>query len=497
MRRQTDRRWAAGLAFLVSALPAAAQDGDAAVAGATCEPGLMALVVTAIVIVGGLIWQLLIRSGRARRGLWILPILILLTGVAWAVVQTVGLDHMKNLNSLLIFLFSFLIFVSLLYPVTRLLLPSRLVRTRGGVPPLLRGVAIAIVVFIGLFVLLSWAFPDLNLTPMFVTSGVVSLVIGFALQDLLGNLMAGIVLSVERPFRVGDWVKVGEREDAEVVEQMWRATRVRTRQNDYVLIPNNVMAREQVRNYAQPTADHMHRVFVGISYATPCGIVIQALKEAAGEVEEVLQHPAPEVHLRDFTDSSLLYELRVWIDNYASLPAIDSEVRQHVWYSLKRYGLTIPFPQRDVNFRRAVEPEMREACRLVVSSGPLRGAMFPLAEEPVRIGRSPESDVCISDRQVSAQHAVVELKEGHYVLKDLDSRHGTEVNGLSVTEVALRQGDEVSIGPVAMIFETAAVPTWTATSRRATLADGQRSGRDRTAGDTTGTSDGTSTGQTG
>ena len=468
---------------------AMAQETTDALSCAPRETGLMALTVLAILIVGGLAWQLMIRWGRVRSRLWILPILIVLTAGAWGVVHLAGLQDMKNLNSLLVFLLSFLMFVALLYPVTRLLMPSRVLQTRGGVPPLLRGVAIAVVAFIGLFVLLSWAFPGLNLTPMFVTSGVVSLVIGFALQDLLSNLMAGIVLSMERPFRVGDWIKVGDVEDAEVVAQMWRATRVRTRQNDYILIPNNVMAREKLVNYAQPSADHMHKIYVGVSYTTPCGIVIQALKEAASEVEEVLRHPAPEAHFRDFKDSSLHYELRVWIDNYASLPAIDSEVRQHVWYALKRYGITIPFPQRDVNFRRVVDPESSEARRLVVSSGPLRGAMFPLTGEPLHVGRATANEICISDRQVSARHAVVELRDGEYVLRDLQSRHGTQVNGMLVDDVTLRQGDEIVIGPVTMIFESALVPAWTVIRERATPSRTERTAEEPTrTDDTQGTS---------
>lgn len=453
------------------------------------EPGLMALVVTAILIAGGVVWRILIRTGRVRRLVWMLPVLIVLTLLAWGGVRFAGLGHLTNLNALLMFLLSFLVLIAVLCPVARLLMPERRLQTRGGVPPLLRGVAIAIVAFIGLFVLLSWIFPDLDLTPVFVTSGVVSLVIGFALQDLLGNLMAGIVLSAERPIRVGDWIKVGDGEDAEVVEQMWRATRVRTRLNDYVLIPNNTMARERLVNYAQPTADHMHKIFVGVSYTTPCGIVVQALKDAASEVEEVLHHPAPEAHFRDFKESSLQYELRVWIDNYASLPAIDSEVRQHVWYAFKRYGITVPFPQRDVNFRRPVDADKREARRLVVSSGPLRGAMFPLSEETVRIGRSTACDISISDRQVSAEHAIVEFQDGEHVLLDLESRHGTEVNGMLVDRVTLRQGDEIVIGPVTMIFESALVPDWTAIPTRAVAATADRR-HEATSGHSSGTDSG-------
>jgi hypothetical protein len=115
---------------------------------------------------------------------------------------------------------------------------------------------------------------------------------------------------------------------------------------------------------------------------------VEALLDAASKVEEVLRTPAPAVHLKDFQDSSILYELRFWIDNYGSLHAIESDVRKQIWYAFKRHGVTIPFPQRDVNVRQTAERPLEACCRLVITGGPLCGTRFALGGSPASVGRA-------------------------------------------------------------------------------------------------------------
>lgn len=462
-------RLAALLPFFCGAPALAAPAGVAKSALSQHEPGLMMLTVTCILVLGGVVLRVLARFRLIRRVFWLMPILIVISAMVWGALELAGVDELRNLQALVGFLLRFLVFLSLLYPVTRLILPARALQTRVGVPTLLRSLAVAAIGFMGMFVLLSWTFPNLNFTPMFVTSGVVSLVIGLALQDLLSNLMAGIVLSAERPFTVGDWVRIGDVE-GEVVELTWRVTKVRTREHDYLLIPNSLTAKQHVTNYALPTADHLLKIPVGVSYQTPCGIAVAALLEAAQNVEEVLNNPAPEAHFIEFGESCLIYELRVWIDNFDSLPAIASETRKQIWYAFQRHGITIPFPQRDVNFRHVVEPETIVASQLVVTGGPLRGATFPLGGSPTVIGRHPTCQIAVSDPHVSAQHAVVEpLAEG-YLLRDLGSRHGTRLNGSLISSARLAQGDHIEIEPIVLMFEHCPVPATTRITTRSTPA---------------------------
>jgi len=412
----------------------------------------MVLATAGIFIAAGVVLRIAIRTRAVRTALWLLPILIVLSGALLIFLRLAVFPEMPHLYSLVRFLFLSFLLIAMGYPIARLLLPSQAQLTRGGVPPLIRGLLVAVIAFVGMFVLLSWSFPTLSLTPVFVTSGALSIVLALAVQDLLANLLAGIVLSFEKPFKVGDWVHVGDQE-GEVSHISWRATRIRTRQNDYVWIPNTVSTKQKLTNYSQPSSLHMLKIHVGVTYETPCALAAAALEEAAAHTQDVLKSPQPEAHFHDYADSSLVYELRVWIDNYESAPAVESDVRKQIWYSFKRHGITIPFPQRDVHFYPAEKESPQCYARLYVSDGPLSGALFELGEEPLTIGRTPESRICISDPHVSTEHAVIEWVNGECVLRDMGSRHGTYLNGETVTTAALRQGDSVKIGPITLVFE--------------------------------------------
>jgi len=453
------------------------------------EPGLMLLVVAGILVAGAGIVRAFFALKLIKRYEWILPVLIFLTGALWLFLRVGQFLDVPNLSALVGFMLSFLVFLAVLIPAARWVLPSRAMLTRGGVPVLLRWMAVVVLAAVGMFVLLSWAFPGLNFTPVFITSGVVSIVLGLALQDLLGNLMAGIVMSVERPFKIGDWIRIGSIEGA-VVEQTWRTTLIRTREDDHVLVPNNLAAREVMVNYDRPTPNHLVKICVGVAYDTPCGVAIDALLDAAAKVEEVLRTPAPMVCLKDFQDSAVLYELRVWIDNYGSLHGIESEVRKQIWYAFKRHGVSIPFPQRDVNLRQVVDPQRETCCRLVVTGGPLRGTMVALDKGATAIGRAADNKIIIADQHVSSHHAVIESeKGGGHRLRDLGSRYGTMLNGQLVESAQLAQGDEIRIGPVALVYEAHAAPPSVRAERRVVLSP---PGRHPSDGATTGTSDGKS-----
>jgi hypothetical protein len=182
------------------------------------------------------------------------------------------------------------------------------------------------------------------------------------------------------------------------------------------------------------------------------------LLEAASRVENVLKSPVPRVHFLDYAESSLVYELRAYIDDYSAAPAIDSELHKEIWYSFKRHGITIPFPQRDVNFRRATDAARQTRGRLVAVAGLPRGFVFELTEDRTTIGRSPTNLMCIGNIHVSSEHAVVERKDGGFVIRDLDSRLGTKVNGCPIESAPLNQGDIVEVGPVVLIYETDQAP---------------------------------------
>ncbi len=452
---------AAVLAGAAARAALAAQTGAAAAPAATSDAAnetvLMTLAVAAVVLVAGLLTRMLLRVGLVGSYAWMLPVLAVASGVLWGLLLLYGPVDLARLRALSRFLFTFFAFLCMLVVVARAAMPAQVLRTRAAVPPLIRRLAVLVCALLGFFVLLTWSFPGLNLTPVFVTSGALSIVVGLAVQDLLHNVLAGVVLSTERPFKVGDWVHADEVE-GEVAEIGWRVTTLLTRENDMVEIPNRVMIGERLMNYDEPSPVHVRRIHVGVTYETPPALAVNALLEAASRVPSALKSPAPIVHFMDYADSSLLYELRVYIDNYASAPAIDSDLRKEIWYAFKRHGITIPFPQRDVHLFPVPEEAPAMRARLVAAAGLPKGFVFELAQPRVTIGRDPANNLCIANQHVSGQHAVIERQDDRFVIQDLNSRLGTLVNGQRIQSDDLNRGDLIEVGPVAFVFEAEQTP---------------------------------------
>ena len=175
------------------------------------------------------------------------------------------------------------------------------------------------------------------------TSAVSAVVIGFALQDTLGNAFAGLAIQSEKPFHVGHWIKVGDYE-GRVTEVTWRATKLRTRTGDLIVLPNNIVGKDPITNYSEPVAPSRLHVEVGVSYAAPPSRVKATLLAAVRNCPLVLASPAPEVMLLSFDASSIAYRVFFWIADYErDEPAFD-EVRTAIYYAFQRHGIEIPYP---------------------------------------------------------------------------------------------------------------------------------------------------------
>ncbi len=175
------------------------------------------------------------------------------------------------------------------------------------------------------------------------TSAVGAVVAGFALQDTLGNLVAGLAIQVEKPFQLGHWISLGEWE-GEVVEITWRAVKVRTRQGNQVIIPNGELAKSALVNYSEPSAPTRVHVDIGTSYDDPPNRVKAVILEALHRESLVLESPPPHVHFREFGPSSLNYRAHFWIDRLPMDELVRDRVLSAVYYALRRNGITIPFP---------------------------------------------------------------------------------------------------------------------------------------------------------
>jgi small-conductance mechanosensitive channel len=347
-------------------------------------------------------------------------------------------------------------------------------QTRRGLrlPPLLIGVSFLVAYLAVGLLIFRVAFPEVSVAPLIATSAVTSLVLGLALQPILGNFFAGLVLTVERPFRINDWIRVGGPTGTEgrVVDITWRTTHVRTRDNDNLIIPNGKIAELEVLNYFYPHPLHMERILVGVHYRTPPHRVERAVLDAVARVEGLVENPSSQCFMLHFDDSAITYEIRVWTEDIAALPRIRNQVHREIWEEFRRRDITIPYPIRTLE----IEPRARTlelvnvpqptrevaTASLWVTEGPDRGKAIVLLDgKPALIGRATHCDLALSEQQASREHFRIELdvtdaaRGAGYVLKDLESKIGTVVNGERVEHRALRDLDRIAIGETILIFE--------------------------------------------
>lgn len=203
-------------------------------------------------------------------------------------------------------------------------------------------------------------------------STVVVGIIGFAMQDLLGNIIAGISIEIGKPFRVGDWLIVDNKR-VEVMEVNWRSTRCRDNDHVYYDIPNRHIVGTTITNLTYPDRVHGIRIQVGFEYGTPPNQVKDCLKHAALTAPGVLTNPEPRVFLRDFSESAILYEIRFWMEDESRYNPICDAVRTNIWYEAHRAGLKIPFPIRTLHIER---PKKETGDALTIAHTSLRRQPF-------------------------------------------------------------------------------------------------------------------------
>ena len=194
------------------------------------------------------------------------------------------------------------------------------------------------------------------------STAIVTGVIGFAMQGVLGNLLGGMSLHTSRSMSIGDWIEV-DGTVGRVVLVNWRETRLRTVGGHIVIVPNSKLADQTLKNFSSPSSLRRHEVPISASYGDAPGDVIEALLEAAQGIPEVEKHPAPDAYVTGFKDFCIEYVLRFWTRKYEQRMAIEGNVMRMIWYKFQRRGIEIPFPMSGRvldNFMQAVHAQRFE-----------------------------------------------------------------------------------------------------------------------------------------
>ena len=246
-------------------------------------------------------------------------------------------------------------------------------RRQTPIPHFLREVVGGIIFLIVLLFILSYGYhAEAQLKGLLAGSGVLAIILGFAGQNLFAGIIGGISIQINRLYKVGDWLKVGETY-AEVREINWRSTRLCTNDDIYLDIPNNEMVSHQIVNLHYPTEVHAMRIRVGVEYKNPPNLVKDALIRAASTAKGVLAEPKAKIFLVDFADFAVIYEIKYYMGNHSKINEINDAVRTNVWYELKRRGITIPFPIRTLQVERKaarpVQEDQAEALSILRGEG--------------------------------------------------------------------------------------------------------------------------------
>ena len=213
--------------------------------------------------------------------------------------------------------------------------------------PLLRN-AVAVLLFLSAAyaILLAW---DIEVTGLVASAGIVGLALSFAAQDTLANLFAGVAIMTDRPYALKDYIILDSGERGEVTHIGLRSTRLLTRDDVEVSIPNSVMGAAKIVNEASGVPDRYRiRVKVGTAYGSDIDKVMDVLLGIGVAHPKVREDPEPRVRFRTFGESSLDFELLCWIKRPADRGRVVHELNCEVYREFAKEGISIPFPQRDL-----------------------------------------------------------------------------------------------------------------------------------------------------
>ncbi|MEO6952351.1 MAG: mechanosensitive ion channel family protein [Polyangia bacterium] len=251
---------------------------------------------------------------------------------------------------------------------------------RSSVPRILRDVTTAVACGVLLVVLLSRS--GVNVLHLVTTSAVITVVIGLALQDTLGNIISGIALQLDSAFNIGDWVRVDDKVTGKVQEIRWRSTLIETRNGDQVIFPNTLVNRAQVVRFQHGSLQHRQWVYFHAALRHPPNRVVDAVLQALVGTPNVSEVTPPDCIVWDFDDMGTKYAVRYRLVDIRPDDGTDSEVKKRIWYALHRAELEMTLPGRTVHLTQVSEEEGQRARDLDKRLGTLAHIAFlaPLDE---------------------------------------------------------------------------------------------------------------------
>ena len=197
-----------------------------------------------------------------------------------------------------------------------------------------------------LWMLAIW---NVNLTPLFASAGIAGIAVALAAKDTLANFFGGISIFVDKPFKIGDYIILDTGERGEVVDIGIRSTRIKTRDDVLITVPNSILANVKIINESAPVPRFRIRIPVGVAYESDLEKVEDILVDIARSNSMVSKEPEPRARLRAFGDSSIDFELLCWVEDPRNKGLVTHQIMNTIFNAFGKEGITIPFPQRDVH----------------------------------------------------------------------------------------------------------------------------------------------------
>ena len=228
---------------------------------------------------------------------------------------------------------------------------------RGPVPRLLKQVFALFIYTIAVTGIIGIVFKR-SITGFWATSGVVGLILGFALRNIILDVFTGLAVNIERPYKIGDWVTVhGQRREQNVTGRIteinWRTTRIRTEENTTVIIPNGLLSTMIVTNFWSPNLESRFETTFCLDFSVPTErahrVLLAGVKAGLGQ-EGLLRHPEPEVLVGSTTPLGVEYTIRYWIIPWEdTTPSVASDrITTSVLEHLQQAGITLAYPKQDI-----------------------------------------------------------------------------------------------------------------------------------------------------
>ncbi|MFH1447599.1 MAG: mechanosensitive ion channel family protein, partial [Candidatus Micrarchaeota archaeon] len=214
---------------------------------------------------------------------------------------------------------------------------------------------IAITIYSSAIIIILYQF-GVEVAPLLAGLGIAGLAIALALQDSLTNFFSGVYVLADKPIRVGDYIKLEDGHEGNVVEIGWRSIKIRTILNNTIIIPNNKLAASVITNYTLPNPSISTMITVGVSYTSDPEkvekVILNAVDNARKKTNKIVDQKEPIIRFTDFGEFYLLFNVLVPIDTYTSQWDVGTCIRKEIFKEFKKNKIEIPFPIRTVYMKK-------------------------------------------------------------------------------------------------------------------------------------------------